>query len=102
LNNENITTNVDNNNNSINNNTKLQQLVAVDLSNKRIIDQLNGQVDFLNEQLALRETQLVEISTKISQYDALNNELESRFYFTIIIIKIIIIIIIIIIIFFII
>ena len=40
---------------------QLQQLLAVDQGNKRVIDQLNGHVDFLNEQLALREAQLVEV-----------------------------------------
>jgi hypothetical protein len=41
--------------------TQLQQLLAADQGNKRVIDQLNGHVDFLNEQLALREAQLVEV-----------------------------------------
>ena len=42
--------------------TQLQQLLAADQGNKRVIDQLNGHVDFLNEQLALREAQLVEVN----------------------------------------
>lgn len=42
--------------------SQLQQLLAADQGNKRVIDQLNGHVDFLNEQLALREAQLVEVT----------------------------------------
>lgn len=55
--------------------TRLEQLVAADASNKRIIDQLNGQVDFLNEQLALREAQLVESSAKVERADDLEMQL---------------------------
>lgn len=36
---------------------------------RRLIDQLNGQVDFLNEQLALREAQLQEAGEKIHEAD---------------------------------
>ena len=49
--------------------TRLEQLAAADASNKRIIDQLNGQVDFLNEQLALREAQIVDFSAKVEAAD---------------------------------
>ena len=55
--------------------TRLEQLAAADASNKRIIDQLNGQVDFLNEQLALREAQLVESSAKVERADDLEMQL---------------------------
>ena len=37
-----------------------KQLLLSETGNRRIIDQLNGQVDFLNEQLALRETEIRE------------------------------------------
>jgi hypothetical protein len=37
---------------------------VVEAANKRIIDQLNGQVDFLNDQLAQREAQLAVFSKK--------------------------------------
>ena len=55
--------------------TRLEQLAAADASNKRIIDQLNGQVDFLNEQLALREAQLVESSAKVERADDIEMQL---------------------------
>lgn len=45
-------------NEGITSSSRLQHLEAVDVANKRVIDQLNAQVDFLNEQLAARETQL--------------------------------------------
>ena len=57
---------------------KTEQLLAADLANKRIIDQLNGQVDFLNEQLAQREAQIAETNDKMLQFDSLQNELEHR------------------------
>jgi chromosome segregation ATPase len=45
--------------------SKLFQIQASEAANKRIIGQLNSQVDFLNEQLALREAQLVEVADRI-------------------------------------
>ena len=42
--------------------TRVDQLVAADAANRRLIDQLNSHVDFLNEQLAMREAQLVEVN----------------------------------------
>jgi hypothetical protein len=51
--------------------SRLEQIVAADHANKRIIDQLNGQVDFLNEQLARRETELMQISDRVSTFDEL-------------------------------
>ena len=39
--------------------SRMEQLVAADSANQRIIDQLNSQVDFLNEQLAFGEQVLV-------------------------------------------
>lgn len=57
---------------------RTEQLFAADAANKRIIDQLNGQVDFLNEQLALREAQLVETADKIIRADELQVELNQK------------------------
>jgi chromosome segregation ATPase len=57
---------------------RTEQLYAADVANKRIIDQLNGQVDFLNEQLALREAQLVETADKIIRADELQVELNQK------------------------
>lgn len=54
------------------------QYAAADTANKRIIDQLNGQVDFLNAELAKREAQLVEVSDKLMQYESLKMELQQR------------------------
>lgn len=51
---------------------------ATDLSNKRIIDQLNTQVDFLNEQLAGRERQLGEMQEQVSGVEALRVECDYR------------------------
>jgi len=50
--------------------SKMEQLMTADGSNRRIIDQLNSQVDFLNEQLALREAQLVDASEKLMIADS--------------------------------
>ena len=58
--------------------TKAEQLANADASNKRIIDQLNGQVDFLNEQLALREAQLVESASKIIRADEISLEFTAK------------------------
>ena len=51
---------------------------ATDLSNKRIIDQLNTQVDFLNEQLAGRERQLGEMQEQVAGVEALRVECDYR------------------------
>ncbi len=51
--------------------TRVEQLVAADAANRRLIDQLNSHVDFLNEQLAMREAQLVEAADKILQAENL-------------------------------
>ena len=58
--------------------SKAEQLLAADASNKRIIDQLNGQVDFLNEQLALREAQLVDSANKITRADEVQLEFATK------------------------
>ena len=55
--------------------TQLQQLLAADQGNKRVIDQLNGHVDFLNEQLALREAQLVEVKCQYPDHAHRGNKL---------------------------
>lgn len=54
------------------------QFAAADLANKRIINQLNGQVDFLNNELAKRESQLIAVNDKLMQYDTLKKELQER------------------------
>jgi hypothetical protein len=54
---------------------RAEQLELSDVANKRIIDQLNGQVDFLNEQLALREAQLVESADKAREFDSVQADL---------------------------
>jgi len=59
-------------------NGRSEQLFAADVANKRIIDQLNGQVDFLNEQLALRESQLVDSADKILRADEMQVELNQK------------------------
>jgi hypothetical protein len=46
--------------------SRLEQLIAADSANQRIIDQLNSQVDFLNDQLALREAQLADAVEKLT------------------------------------
>lgn len=47
-------------------------------ANKRIIDQLNSQVDFLNDQLAQREAQLALISRKWNAFESLESDLAMR------------------------
>jgi hypothetical protein len=56
----------------------MQNMVAADLSNQRIIEQLNGQVDFLNEHLALREAQLVECTQELQGVRELQSENDYR------------------------
>ena len=63
------------------------QYVAADTANKRIIDQLNGQVDFLNNELAKREAQLVDVNDKLLQYDALRAELMHRYSFALLLLS---------------
>jgi hypothetical protein len=58
--------------------TQLDTFVAADVANKRIIDQLNAQVDFLNDQLATREAQLIEHGDKMLQFESLRAELVHR------------------------
>lgn len=58
--------------------SRMDQLLAADTANQRVIDQLNTQVDFLNEQLALREAQLVEVMEKSCSVDDLKLELEMK------------------------
>lgn len=45
--------------------SRLHQLMASETHNRTLIDQFNGQIDFLNEQVALREAQLVEMGNKL-------------------------------------
>lgn len=40
--------------------SRTEQILQTNQANKRIIDQLNSQIDFLNEQLAIREDQVVK------------------------------------------
>lgn len=59
--------------------SRVDQYVASDIANKRLIDQLNGQVDFLNNELAKREAQLVEVNDKLLQYEQLRAEFTHRY-----------------------
>ena len=59
--------------------SRVDQYLASDIANKRLIDQLNGQVDFLNNELAKREAQLVEVNDKLLQYEQLRAEFTHRF-----------------------
>ena len=56
----------------------MQNMLAADVSNQRIIEQLNGQVDFLNEHLALRETQLGECAGELQRVRELQAEHDYR------------------------
>jgi benzoyl-CoA reductase/2-hydroxyglutaryl-CoA dehydratase subunit BcrC/BadD/HgdB len=49
-----------------------------DMANKRIIDQLNNHVDFLNDQLALREVQIQQLHNDISETDRMRVEMENK------------------------
>jgi hypothetical protein len=51
---------------------------VIDAANKRIIDQLNGQVDFLNDQLAQREAQLAMMAMKWSTIEQMESDLNLR------------------------
>lgn len=53
---------------------RIDQLALVDSSNKRIIDQLNSQVDFLNEQLAFRENDILYAKQELAKHEALKLE----------------------------
>lgn len=44
---------------------------GVNIANKRVIDQLNSQIDFLNEQLALREDQVTKSADLSQAFDSL-------------------------------
>jgi hypothetical protein len=56
----------------------MSQLQSSETSNRRIIGQLNSQVDFLNEQLAMREAQLVETADKILRAESVHMEILSK------------------------
>ena len=51
---------------------------VVEAANKRIIDQLNGQVDFLNDQLAQREAQVAVMGGRLGKVEGLESELEMK------------------------
>jgi len=51
---------------------------SVDLANKRIIDQLNSQVDFLNSQLAFREGQIAELYQHANELQACKLEVTHK------------------------
>lgn len=57
---------------------RMEMLVMADSANARIIDQLNGQVDFLNDQLATREAQLADLGEKLVGAKELRIECENR------------------------
>lgn len=48
--------------------------IDVNEANKRVIDQLNAQIDFLNDQLAAREDQVVKQDRMSHQLDAMQAE----------------------------
>lgn len=50
----------------------------LEAANKRIIDQLNGQVDFLNDQLAQREAQIALMTRKWAAVEQLESDLDVR------------------------
>ena len=56
---------------------RVDQLLLADQGNKRLIDQLNSQVDFLNEQLAKREAELIKVAADSSKVEGL--QLEHRY-----------------------
>ena len=58
--------------------SKMDMLLMADGANARIIDQLNGQVDFLNDQLAMRESQIAELSEKLLGAQEIRQECEDR------------------------
>lgn len=64
-------------NNSYGMNTGMDP-ATVDLANKRIIDQLNGQVDFLNSQLAFREAQIAELYQNANESQAQKHEIANK------------------------
>jgi chromosome segregation ATPase len=59
---------------------RTEQLLAADVANKRVIDQLNGQVDFLNEQLARAQEELRQGDAKIRRFDSVKGELVQRLF----------------------
>jgi hypothetical protein len=48
---------------------------------RALIDQLNSQVDFLNEELAKREAQLVEMGNKLLATEMLQADLNQKYAF---------------------
>ena len=60
------------------NQSRLDQLIAADVANKHLIDQMNSQVDFLNEQLALREAQYSETVDKALEAERLQLEVHHK------------------------
>ena len=58
--------------------SKLDKMIAADAANQRVIDQLNNQVDFLNEQLALREAQLADSVEKAHETVDMRLEIDLR------------------------
>ena len=57
---------------------RLDMLTMADSANARIIDQLNGQVDFLNDQLAQREAQLAEVGEQLLAAHEIKLECDNR------------------------
>lgn len=62
-------------------NGKLELLTMTNGANERIIDQLNGQVDFLNAQLAVREAQLAELADKATTLEEVKMEYENWYVY---------------------
>lgn len=57
---------------------QLQQSAVADVANARIVNQLNGQIDFLNEQLAQKEAQLAECYEKVALSERYRMDLQNR------------------------
>lgn len=57
---------------------QLQQSAVADVANARIVNQLNGQIDFLNEQLAQKEAQLAECYEKVALSERYRIDLQNR------------------------
>jgi hypothetical protein len=54
--------------------SRTEQILLTNQANKRIIDQLNSQIDFLNEQLAIREDQVVKTADASHELYALQQD----------------------------
>jgi chromosome segregation ATPase len=56
-----------------------QQQVAADVANARLANQLNGQIDFLNAELAKAQAQLAESADQVNRSQSYQMELQNRY-----------------------